>query len=173
MDKLISNISSNARFPMSVLVILYVTIFLTLFYFHLPKKVSVLEQWFSWMVFFFLYSSFLSVIVDNANFLVLKDEELEHWYFKLALLVLYPVVMLYYLNVLVMVTSLYTRFVTTVAFLFAFLGIDQLLISCNVLSVSNWSITQSVLSWIITMAIMAISLKVYRKILFMEGAVIR
>ncbi|OZM58158.1 hypothetical protein CIB95_00850 [Lottiidibacillus patelloidae] len=154
---------------MQLLYILYLTIGLTLLFATLPKKLHLLEHWLIWMVFVFFYTSFLSVIVDNAKLWVLADQEAYHWHFKLTQIVLLPVMVMFYLQLMLTFQKITRQIIVTITFIIAFLLVEQLLQYTNIIEFRDWSIAQSIIAWVIILTVIVIVQKWFRKLLVKEG----
>jgi hypothetical protein len=154
---------------MKVLLILYLTLFLTLFYAIMPKKLHLLEQWFIWMFFVFFYSSFISTIVDNTELWVLSEKVAYVWHFILFQIVLLPVIILFFLHSILLCKKRWQKGIVAVVFIFTFLLSEQLLIYTSVIRIRDWSLLHSILTWITILTITLYVQNRFRKILKKEG----
>jgi hypothetical protein len=154
---------------MKVILILYVTLFLTLFYVTMPKKLHLLEQWFIWMFFVFFYTSFISIIVDNTELWVLSEKVAYVWHFKLFQIVLLPVIILFFLHSIILCKKRWQKGIVVVVFIITFLLSEQLLIYTSVIRIRDWSLLQSILTWFTILTITLYVQISFRNLLKKEG----
>jgi hypothetical protein len=139
--------------------------------FTYKKKTPTLTLIFVCLVIEFFFTSFISVIVDNAEFWKVSKEPKDFIIFRVAEVIVIPIVMLFYLEVLHSKILVKFKMIYAVIWVLILFGVERLLISLNIFDYTGWHMEWSIAIWFIFLLLTIFTQLLFNKILRSEGVI--
>lgn len=144
-------------------------IILLLFFILIRKKNNKLTLLFVLLGMEYLFTSFISVIADNEKLWRISKEPSHFVMFRVAEVVVIPLLLLWYLEFDRRVHSLPAKVTLFVIGVLSLTGIEKLLVLLKVMDQVNWPLWASLVSWIFILAFTRSLGKLFSIILHKEG----
>ena len=135
----------------------------------ISKKNNLLLLIFVFMCIEFLFTSFISVIVDNESLWKVSEDPWQFLMFRVAEVIIFPLMLLWYLEIEGMLETSTKRLVLKVIATFILMGIERILVILDIMKYSKWQLWASFLTWILFLSITIILGKIFRSLLQKEG----
>lgn len=139
--------------------------------FTYKKKTPILTLIFVWLVIEFFFTSFISVIVDNAEFWKVSKNTKDFIIFRVAEVIVIPIVMLFYLEVLHAKISVKFKMMFTVIWVLMLFCVESLLVSLDIFNYTKWQIGWSFAVWFIFLLLVILTQTLFNKVLRSEGVI--
>jgi hypothetical protein len=124
-------------------------IFTIILFLFKKKRFHVVQYLFVFLIMVFLYSSFISIIVDNLELWKLQEKPLQYTIFRLAEIILFPVIALWFLELFYLKANKIYKCLMYTVFLFIPVLLEKWLFHIKVLEFKKWEIYQTILAWFI------------------------
>jgi hypothetical protein len=139
--------------------------------FTYKKKTPILTYIFVWLVIEFFFTSFISVIVDNVEFWKVSKNAKDFIIFRVAEVIVIPLVLLFYLEVLQVKISVKLKLIYAVIWVLMLLGVESLLVNLDIIKYANWQIGWSIAVWVLFLLLVILAQLLFNKILRREGVI--
>lgn len=138
-------------------------------FFKVKKNLDILEIIVYWMVASYVFQNFSALCYMNLKTLIVPEQlsyELAHF---LNRIVLFPVVMVAFLNFFQALYQNYKRLLLLLCFIFILAGLELLAHYSGVLIHVNWRVWWSFSYWLSALLILIGFMKLFRKFLYKGG----
>jgi hypothetical protein len=139
--------------------------------FTYKKKTPILTLIFVWLVIEFFFTSFISVIVDNAEYWKVSKNTKDFIIFRVAEVIVIPIVMLFYLEVIHAKISGKFKMMFAVIWILLLFCVESLLVSLDIFNYTKWQIGWSIGVWFLFLLLVLLTQSLFNKILSREGVV--
>jgi hypothetical protein len=140
-------------------------------FFSLKKLTPLLTLIFLWLVIEFSFTSFISVIVDNAKLWEVGKNPKDFVIFRVVEVVVIPLLMLFYLEILNYIKVLKVRIIFTLTWILLLFGMEYSLVKFKVMKYVNWQIGWSFVTWFLFLMFIFMIQLLFNKILKKEGVI--
>jgi hypothetical protein len=141
---------------------------MTLFHFK-NKKAHIVQYLFVFLLMVFLYTSFISIIVDNLELWKIKEKPLPYAIFRLAEIILFPTLSLWFVEFFHYKKNSIYKGLIYLLFLLLPVLLERWLIFIKIMEYKDWNIFKTVLVWLFFYAITLLIHRGTRKLLVKEG----
>lgn len=155
----------------TVSLFLSTTLILIITFFLFSKKNNLLVLLFVLMCIEYLFTSFISVIVDNENLWRVSEEPWSFIMFRIAEVIIFPLILLWFLEIEKGTGTSTKRMLLIVAATFVLVGIERILAILEIIKYSNWPLWASFLTWFLFLSISSILRNIYISLLQKEGII--
>jgi hypothetical protein len=139
--------------------------------FTYKKKTPILTLIFVCLVVEFFFTSFISVIVDNAELWKVSKNTKDFIIFRVAEVIIIPIVMLFYLEVLHSKISVKFKMIYAVIWVLMLFCAESLLVSLDIFTYTKWQIEWSIAVWSMFLLLVILTQSLFNKILRSEGVI--
>lgn len=137
-------------------------------FFALKKAHHPLTLIFLLMVIEFLYTSFISVIVDNAELWTVTKTTRYFIMFRVTEVVVFPLLLLWYIESVKRVSTFSKKLLITVIWVGILVGVETILIHIHLFTYEKWEVWGSIIVWSILLLFLHILQGIFNRILFKE-----
>lgn len=145
------------------------TIILINTFFSTKKKTPILTLILVLIVIEFFLTSYISVIVDNGELWKVSKETKKFILFRVAEVVVFPILMLYYLELLILMNSIKFKVFFTMTWALLLFCIEYLLVLLEIFKYANWKMGWSIATWFIFLILVFLIQIVFNRLLKREG----
>lgn len=145
------------------------TLILIIFFVLISKKNNPLVFIFVLMCIEYLFTSFISVIVDNENLWKVSKEPWHFLMFRISEVIIIPLMLLLYLEIDRRLSTAAKRLLLIIAATFIMVGLERTLPILDIMKYVNWKLWASFLTWFLFLAITRLLRRMYSRILLKEG----
>lgn len=145
------------------------TLILIISFVLISKKNNPLVFIFVLMCIEYLFTSFISVIVDNENLWKVSKEPWHFLMFRISEVIIIPLMLLLYLEIDRRLSTAAKRLLLIIAATFIMVGLERLLPILDIMKYVNWKLWASFLTWFLFLAITRLLRRMYSRILLKEG----
>ncbi|WP_413303907.1 hypothetical protein AA0X95_27055 [Bacillus sp. 1P10SD] len=138
-------------------------------FFTLKKVNHPLTLIFLLMVIEFLYTSFISVIVDNAKLWTVTKSTRYLIMFRVTEVVVFPLLLLWYIESVKRVSTLSKKLLITVIWVGVLVGVETILIHIHLFTYEKWKVWGSIIVWSTFLLFLQFLQGIFSRILFYEG----
>lgn len=153
----------------TVSLFLSMTLILIISFVLFNKKNNLLVLIFVLMCVEYLFTSFISVIVDNENLWKVSEDPWQFLMFRVAEVIIFPLLFLLYLEIERGMGASTKRLLLKVFATFVLVGIERILVILEIMKYSNWQLWASFLTWFLFLFITSILRKIFSSLLQKEG----
>lgn len=153
----------------TVSLFLSMTLILIISFVLFNKKNNLLVLIFVLMCVEYLFTSFISVIVDNENLWKVSEDPWQFLMFRVAEVIIFPLLFLLYLEIERGMGASTKRLLLKVFATFVLVGIERILVILEIMKYSNWQLWASFLTWFLFLSITSILRKIFSSLLQKEG----
>jgi hypothetical protein len=139
--------------------------------FTYKKKTPILTLIFVCLVVEFFFTSYISVIVDNAELWKVSKNTKDFIIFRVAEVIIIPIVMLFYLEVLHSKISVKFKMIYAVIWVLMLFCAESLLVSLDIFTYTKWQIEWSIAVWSMFLLLVILTQSLFNKILRSEGVI--
>jgi hypothetical protein len=139
--------------------------------FSYKKKTPILTFIFVCLVIEFFFTSFISVIVDNAELWKVSQNPKDFIIFRVAEVIVFPIVLLVYLEVLHSKISVIFKSIYALIWVLMLFCVESLLVSLDIFNYAKWKIEWSIVVWFIFLLLVIVTQSVFNQILRSEGVI--
>jgi hypothetical protein len=139
--------------------------------FTYKKKTPILTLIFVGLVIEFLFTSFISVIVDNAELWKVSKSPKDFIIFRLVEVIVIPIVMLFYLEIFSSKISVKFKMIYAVIWVLVLFCVERLLISLDIFEYTGWKMEWSIAVWFLFLFLIIVTQQLFNKILRSEGVI--
>jgi hypothetical protein len=139
--------------------------------FSYKKKTPILTLIFVCLVIEFFFTSFISVIVDNAELWKVSQNTKDFIIFRVAEVIVIPIVLLFYLEVLHAKISVKFKLIYAVIWVSLLFCVESLLVSLNIFSYTKWKMGWSIAVWFMFLFLVIVTKSLFNQILRNEGGI--
>jgi hypothetical protein len=137
--------------------------------FTYKKKTPILTLIFVFLVIEFFFTSFISVIVDNAELWKVSNNPKDFIIFRVVEVIVIPIVMLFFLEILHSKISVKFKMIYAVIWVLMLFCVESLLVSLDIFNYTKWQIGWSITVWFIFLLLVILTQSLFNKILRNEG----
>jgi hypothetical protein len=145
------------------------TLILIISFILVSRKNNLLLLIFVFMCIEYLFTSFISVIVDNENLWKVSENPGQFLMFRVAEVVIFPLMLLWYLEMEKLLKTSTKRLVLKVIATLILMGIERILVMLDIMKYSKWQLWASFLTWFLLLSITIVLGKIYSRLLQKEG----
>lgn len=145
------------------------TLILIISFVLISKKNNPLVFIFVLMCIEYLFTSFISVIVDNENLWKVSKEPWHFLMFRISEVIIIPLMLLLYLEIDRRLSTAAKRLLLIIAATFIMVGLERLLPILDIMKYVNWKLWASFLTWFLFLAITRLLRRMFSRILLKEG----
>ena len=142
---------------------------IVLTYVETRNMLHIYESLFVYMIMVFLYTSFVSVFVDDLKVWKIPEKAVPYISFRLAEIFLFPMLSLWFLEMWHIFKGIIPRLLVIVVFLFIPVLIVNYMNILHLITIKKWSIYQTILSWAFFYPVSYFAQKVFHSLLHKEG----
>lgn len=153
----------------TVSLFLSMTLILIISFVLFNKKNNLLVLIFVLMCVEYLFTSFISVIVDNENLWKVSEDPWQFLMFRVAEVIIFPLLFLLYLEIERGMGASTKRLLLKVFATLVLVGIERILVILEIMKYSNWQLWASFLTWFLFLSITSILRKIFSSLLQKEG----
>jgi hypothetical protein len=139
--------------------------------FTYKKKTPTLTLFFVWLFIEFFFTSFISVIVDNAELWKVSTNTKDFIIFRVVEVIAIPIIMLFYLEILHAKISVKLKLMFAVIWILLLFCVESLLVSLDIFKYTKWQIGWSIAVWFLFLLIVILTHSLFNKILRREGVI--
>jgi hypothetical protein len=139
--------------------------------FTYKKKTPILTLIFVCLVVEFFFTSFISVIVDNAELWIVSKNTKDFIIFRVAEVIIIPIIMLFYLEVLHSEISVKFKMIYAVIWVLMLFCAESLLVSLDIINYAKWKMEWSLVVWFIFLVLVIVTQTLFNQILRSEGVI--
>lgn len=148
---------------MKLAIFLFIMIFLLIVTFSYRRRLHLFEMMFIWMMVWVITHSVSSIIIENLELVSISQRLDEFWLHVFKRLILYPLIIILFIDFYVRVKSKSKKMATLGLNLLVMVLLERLFIKLGVLFSHHFMIWMSVLEWSFTLLITYLSWYWYRK----------
>nr|WP_263324792.1 hypothetical protein [Neobacillus sp. Marseille-Q6967] len=148
---------------MKLAIFLFIMIFLLIVTFSYRRRLHLFEMMFIWMMVWVITHSVSSIIIENLELVSISQRLDEFWLHVFKRLILYPLIIILFIDFYVRVKSKSKKMATLGLNLLVMVLLERLFIILGVLFSHHFMIWMSVLEWSFTLLITYLSWYWYRK----------
>jgi hypothetical protein len=153
----------------TVSLFLSMTLILVISFVLISKKNNPLVFFFVLMCMEYLFTSFISVIVDNENLWKVSKEPWHFLMFRISEVIIIPLMLLLYLEIDRRLSTAAKRLLLIIAATFIMVGLERTLPILDMMKYVNWKLWASFLTWFLFLAITSMLGRIFCRILYKEG----
>lgn len=146
-----------------------VTLCLCIFFFTLRKRNHPLTLIFVFMINEFLFTTFISIVVDNEERWKVTEEVKHFIMFRIVEVIIVPFISLLYMESLQRSHSALRKFFVTLLWVILLLFVEYVAIESNIYQHKKWEYWMSLIVWFSFLLLTAFSQVVFQKLLRREG----
>ncbi|TVY03952.1 hypothetical protein FPZ49_30985 [Paenibacillus cremeus] len=124
---------------------------------------------FTWLVIEYSLTSYVSVIADNAQRLVVAKNTPQFIIFRLTEIVVLPLLLLFFLEAINSARTNFKKLLLAAFWTGLLTGVEALLVFTQVLTYQHWNIGRSMLAWAFFVGLAYTAQLIYSRILLKEG----
>jgi hypothetical protein len=138
-------------------------------FFTIKKATHTLTLIFLLMVIEFFFTSFISVIVDNAKLWTVTQSTRYLIMFRVIEVVVFPILLLWYIESVKRVGTFSKKLIITVLWVGVLVGVETILIHVHIFTYEKWKVWSSIIVWFTFLSFLHFLQSLFSRILFKEG----
>jgi hypothetical protein len=138
-------------------------------FFTIKKATHTLTLIFLLMVIEFFFTSFISVIVDNAKLWTVTQTTRYLIMFRVTEVVVFPLLLLWYIELVKRGPSISKKLMISVLWVSVLVGVETILSHVHIFTYENWKVWGSIIVWFTFLSFLQILQSLFSRILFKEG----
>lgn len=146
-----------------------VTLIVIISFFSIKKANHALTLIFLLMVIEFFFTSFISVIVDNAKLWTVTKSTRYFIMFRVTEVVVFPLLLLFYIETVKRMTTPLKKLIISMLWVGILVGVETILIHIHIFTYEKWKIWGSIIVWSTFLLFLYILRGIFTKILYKEG----
>ncbi|MEH7438753.1 hypothetical protein V7182_14880 [Neobacillus drentensis] len=138
-------------------------------FFTIKKANHTLTLIFLLMLIEFFFTSFISVIVDNAKLWTVTQSTRYLIMFRVTEVVVFPLLLLWYIEMVKRGSSISKKLMITVLWVGVLVGVETILSHVHIFTYEKWKVWGSIIVWSTFLLFLYFLQDFFNKILFKEG----
>ena len=138
-------------------------------FFTIKKANHTLTLIFLLMVIEFFFTSFISVIVDNAKLWSVTKSTRYFIMFRVTEVVVFPLLLLWYIESVKRGSTFSKKLIITVLWVGVLVGVETILSHVHIFTYEKWKVWGSIIVWFTFLSFLQILQGLFSRILFKEG----
>ena len=138
-------------------------------FFTIKKANHTLTLIFLLMVIEFFFTSFISVIVDNAKLWTVTKSTRYLIMFRVTEVVVFPLLLLWYIESVKRGGTFSKKLIITVLWVGVLVGVETILSHLHIFTYEKWKVWGSIIVWFTFLSFLQILQGLFSRILFKEG----
>jgi hypothetical protein len=138
-------------------------------FFIIEKKTHPLTFIFLFMVIEFFFTSYISVIVDNASLWTISKSTRFLIMFRVAEVVLFPLMLIWFIEALQRLSAFSKKIILGAVWVFLLVGIESILIHIKIFTYKKWEPWGSIIFWSFFLLFISFLQTVFNRALYKEG----
>jgi len=138
-------------------------------FFTIKKATHTLTLIFLLMVIEFFFTSFISVIVDNAELWTVTQSTRYLIMFRITEVVVFPLLLLWYIELVKRGSSISKKLMISVLWVGVLVGVETILSHVHIFTYEKWKVWGSIIVWFTFLSFLQILQGLFSRILFKEG----
>jgi hypothetical protein len=133
------------------------------------KKINLLTLIFVFLTNEYLFTSFISTIVDDAKLWTISEQTRHFFMFRVAEVVVFPLLLIWYLEFQKRIRKYVNKFFFSVLWILLLVLIEGILIKLDIIKYEKWETWCSILVWSFFLLVSSLLQRFFSSILFKEG----
>jgi hypothetical protein len=138
-------------------------------FFTIKKATHTLTLIFLLMVIEFFFTSFISVIVDNAKLWTVTQSTRYLIMFRVTEVVVFPLLLLWYIESVKRGGTFSKKLIITVLWVGVLVGVETILSHVHIFTYEKWKVWGSIIVWFTFLSFLQVLQGLFSRILFKEG----
>jgi hypothetical protein len=138
-------------------------------FFTIKKATHTLTLIFLLMVIEFFFTSFISVIVDNAKLWTVTQSTRYLIMFRVTEVVVFPLLLLWYIESVKRGGTFSKKLVITVLWVGVLVGVETILSHVHIFTYEKWKVWGSIIVWFTFLSFLQVLQVLFSRMLFKEG----
>ncbi|MDR6125315.1 hypothetical protein QFZ87_004912 [Bacillus sp. SLBN-46] len=138
-------------------------------FFTIKKATHTITLIFLLMVIEFFFTSFISVIVDNAKLWTVTQSTRYLIMFRVIEVVVFPLLLLWYIESVKRVGTFSKKLIITVLWVGVLVGVETILSHFHIFTYEKWKVWGSIIVWFTFLSFLHFLQGLFSRILFKEG----